>query len=609
MLKTIKSRLIAISIAIVVVAVALATFASYWAVRDHARRQVQSQLTELASAHAAGIAAWVKTQKDVVAALAPAARLEDPRPALSQALNSGRLDLAYVGGADKRMISIPDRQRAADYDPTARPWFKLASGSDQPVITAPYVAASSKKLVVTFASAVKEGGEVKAVTGADVTLDDVISTMKAIKPTESGFAMLLDKSGKVIAHPDASLTLKPVKELSNQLDDALLTAAHGQALTAADIGDRRYFLKAVDVPGTDWVLVAAAERDEALSALTSVLRNAGWTMVAVTAAAALVAAAAVGTLLRGLAGIKRAMNDIGAGEGDLSQRLRVKGEDELADISRGFNQFVQKIEQVMLQVRDTSQSIAVASRQIASGNHDLSQRTEQTASNLQETASSMEQLNSTVASSADSAAQARELAESASRVAEQGGVAMTQVVSTMESISASSRQIGDIIGVIDGIAFQTNILALNAAVEAARAGEQGRGFAVVASEVRALAQRSASAAKEIKSLITASVERVETGTRQVTSAGTTMSEVVGSVKRVTQMMGEISQTSQDQSQGISQVNQAVAQLDQVTQQNAALVEESAAAAESLKDQAQRLADVVGSFRLSGGSSASSGMTR
>jgi len=318
--------------------------------------------------------------------------------------------------------------------------------------------------------------------------------------------------------------------------------------------------------------------------------------------AALVAAAAVGALLRGLGGIKRAMNDIGAGEGDLSQRLQVRGEDEIADISRGFNQFIQKIEQVMLQVRETSQSIAVASRQIAAGNHDLSQRTEETASNLQETASSMEELNSTVANSAANADQARQLADTASRVARDGGTAMGQVVSTMQEISASSRQIGDIIGVIDGIAFQTNILALNAAVEAARAGEQGRGFAVVAGEVRALAQRSAGAAKEIKALITASVERVETGTRQVSTAGETMNEVVGSVQRVAQMIGEISHTAQEQSHGIGQVNVAVAQLDQVTQQNASLVEESAAAAESLKDQAQKLADVVGTFRLSGGHS-------
>ena len=605
MLKTIKSRLIAISILIVVAAVALATFASYWAVRDHARRQVQAQLTDLATANAAGVAAWVKTQKDVVAAMAPAAQLEDPRAVLTQALQSGRLDLAYVGGADKRMISIPDRQRPAEYDPTGRGWYKLASGTDQPVITAPYVAASSRKLVVTFASAVRAGGELKAVVGTDVALDDIVATMKSIKPTASGFAMLLDKQGTVIAHPDAALTLKPVKDLSAALDGALLATAHGDEPTLAEVGAGRFFLKAVDVPGTDWVLVAAAERNEALAALTDVLRNAGLTMLVVTVVAALVAAAAVGALLKGLAGIKRAMNDIGAGEGDLSQRLQVRGEDELADISRGFNQFVHKIEQVMLQVRETSQSIAVASRQIAAGNHDLSQRTEETASNLQETASSMEELNSTVANSAANADQARQLADTASRVARQGGEAMGQVVATMQEISTSSRQIGDIIGTIDGIAFQTNILALNAAVEAARAGEQGRGFAVVASEVRALAQRSAGAAKEIKSLITASVERVDTGARQVSSAGETMDEVVGSVQRVAQMIGEISHTAQEQSHGIGQVNVAVAQLDQVTQQNASLVEESAAAAESLKDQAQKLADVVGTFRLSGSASTSS----
>jgi len=597
-LKTIKSRLIALTILIVVGAVALATLASYLTVRTHTHREVQDKLTGLAEARASGIAAWVRVQKDVVASMAAAAEQPDPRPALTQALQSGRLDLAYVGGADKRMISIPDRQRPADYDPTARPWYKLAAGSDQPVVTAPYVASSSKKLVVTFANAVKPGGQLKAVTGADVALDDVIASMKAIKPTEHGFAMLLDKSGNIIAHPDTERTLKPVKDLSPALDDALLGRAHGNELTEAAIGDERFFLKAIDVEGTNWVLVVAAERGESLSALSKILQSASVTLLVVAALSALIAAVAVGVQLKGLSGIKRAMNDIAAGEGDLSQRLLVRGDDEIAGISRGFNQFVQKIEQVMLQVRETSQSIAVASRQIAAGNHDLSQRTEQTASNLQETASSIEELNSTVANSAENAAQARELADTASRVAQQGGEAMGQVVSTMQAISASSRQIGDIIGVIDGIAFQTNILALNAAVEAARAGEQGRGFAVVASEVRALAQRSAGAAKEIKTLITQSVERVDVGTRQVSTAGDTMTDVVGSVQRVAQMIGEISHTAREQSDGIGQVNQAVAQLDQVTQQNASLVEESAAAAESLKEQAQRLADVVGSFRLS-----------
>jgi methyl-accepting chemotaxis protein len=255
------------------------------------------------------------------------------------------------------------------------------------------------------------------------------------------------------------------------------------------------------------------------------------------------------------------------------------------------------LHQMVTQVRQSADSIQTASSEVATGNQDLSSRTEQTASNLQQTASSMEQLTGTVKQSADSARQANQLATSAAEVAARGGVAVGQVVTTMEDINASSKKISDIIGVIDGIAFQTNILALNAAVEAARAGEQGRGFAVVASEVRSLASRSAAAAKEIKGLIGASVEKVEGGTRLVTDAGKTMDEIVSSVKRVSDIIGEITSASGEQSQGISEINGAVAQLDQMTQQNAALVEESTAAAESLKEQAMRLAEVVGTFKL------------
>ncbi|WP_137920396.1 methyl-accepting chemotaxis protein [Hydrogenophaga sp. 2FB] len=250
------------------------------------------------------------------------------------------------------------------------------------------------------------------------------------------------------------------------------------------------------------------------------------------------------------------------------------------------------------EVHASSAGIEVASSEIASGNQDLSARTEQAASNLQETAASMEQLTSTVRQSADAARQANQLAASAAEIAVRGGEVVGQVVTTMDEINHSSKKINDIIGVIDGIAFQTNILALNAAVEAARAGEQGRGFAVVAGEVRNLAQRSAQAAKEIKGLIGASVDKVETGSRLVAEAGQTMSEIVGSVQRVSDIIGEITAASGEQSDGIGQVNVAVTQLDQMTQQNAALVEESAAAAESLKDQAARLNASVAVFRLS-----------
>jgi methyl-accepting chemotaxis protein len=251
-------------------------------------------------------------------------------------------------------------------------------------------------------------------------------------------------------------------------------------------------------------------------------------------------------------------------------------------------------------IRRSTDTIATASSEIASGNHDLSSRTEEQASSLEETAASMEELTSTVKQNADNARQANQLAVSASSVAVKGGSVVAEVVGTMGAINASSRKIVDIIGVIDGIAFQTNILALNAAVEAARAGEQGRGFAVVAAEVRTLAQRSAAAAKEIKALIGDSVDKVEEGSKQVAEAGRTMDEIVASVKRVTDIMAEITAASQEQTAGIEQVNQAITQMDQVTQQNAALVEEAAAAASSLQEQAGELSQVVSVFRLEGG---------
>ncbi len=284
-------------------------------------------------------------------------------------------------------------------------------------------------------------------------------------------------------------------------------------------------------------------------------------------------------------------------QGDLTRAFSTQRNDEIGALVNEVEGMRQRYLQALSQVRAAVESIGTASAEIASGNQDLSVRTEQTASNLQRTASSMEQLTSTVQQSADSARQANQLAASAAAVAARGGAVVGEVVATMTDINHSSKKIADIIGVIDGIAFQTNILALNAAVEAARAGEQGRGFAVVASEVRSLAQRSAEAAKEIKTLIGASVDKVESGSRLVQNAGSTMDEIVSSVKRVSDTIGEITAAAAEQSDGIGQVNSTVGQLDQMTQQNAALVEQSAAAAESLRDQAERLAQAVAVFKL------------
>jgi len=341
------------------------------------------------------------------------------------------------------------------------------------------------------------------------------------------------------------------------------------------------------IDDTALAIDAANDRSTALLATLSVL------LVAFGSLAAWVISRSITVPLKSAIGIAATVAD-----GDLTTRFdATMAHDEIGDLMTALKGMNDALRRIVCEVQNGTHTIATASCQIATGNQDLSQRTEEQASSLQQTASSMEQLTSTVRQNADNARQANVLAQAASDVAEQGGSIVGRVVDTMGHIDASAKKIVDIIGVIDGIAFQTNILALNAAVEAARAGEQGRGFAVVATEVRNLAQRSAGAAKEIKALIGDSVEQVDIGARLVQQAGSTMDDVVASVRRVTDIMAEITSASSEQSTGIDQVNIAISQMDQVTQQNAALVEQAAAAAESMQDQAANLARVADSFKL------------
>ncbi len=428
--------------------------------------------------------------------------------------------------------------------------------------------------------------------------------------------------------PQIKRTSAEIGELQKAMERDIVSA-EGQALMAAVASKRQAYVtvrealfalvKQADMPAADSLLnssvlpasevyldaMRAVQRHEADLAsaeaenLQRGIGNARDALLALLAAAIVVGSAMAWLIARSITLPLRQGLDAAAviAGGDLSQPVDSTHRDELGDLLRAIGKMQGALHGVVVQVRRSTDSIGTASAEIATGNQDLSVRTEQTASNLQQAASSMEQLTGTVKQSADSARQANQLASSAAAVAARGGAVVSQVVATMDDINASSKRIADIIGVIDGIAFQTNILALNAAVEAARAGEQGRGFAVVASEVRSLAQRSAEAAKEIKGLISASVEKVEGGSRLVADAGRTMTEIVGSVQRVSDIIGEITAAATEQSQGIGEVNTSVSQLDQMTQQNAALVEQSAAAAESLKEQAARLSDVVATFQL------------
>jgi methyl-accepting chemotaxis protein len=350
------------------------------------------------------------------------------------------------------------------------------------------------------------------------------------------------------------------------------------------------------VDGWNWMVGSGLYTDDVDALVARTLLIQGTFGLAVAGVLALIGVLVVRAVMRQIGGDPReastAMRRVA--DGDLSIDLKHAPPGSLL---AALGEMATGLRRTVGNVLRATESIRIASNEIAAGGQDLSSRTEQQASNLQQTAASMEQMTSAVKQNADSARQANQLAESASQVAAKGGTVVGQVVTTMDEISASSRKIADIIGVIDRIAFQTNILALNAAVEAARAGEQGRGFAVVAAEVRTLAQRSAQAAREIKGLIGASVEKVETGSKLVHDAGQTMGEIVQQVKRVSDLIGEITSSTLEQSNGIGQVNQAVTQLDQMTQQNAALVEQSAAAAASLKDQAEELARVVSMFRM------------
>ncbi|MFN4266871.1 MAG: methyl-accepting chemotaxis protein [Aquabacterium sp.] len=434
---------------------------------------------------------------------------------------------------------------------------------------------SNKKAYENFETAEKKYAEAYAkaqVAAAGTELKAAISSLEALRSTQAAKQVQVLEAVKADQATAMEVLKKQETPAWRELRAQLL-----------DLVAKSRDMAAVSHQETQ----ASGQRAKTISMLVAAIA------VAVSAAMLLVLKKTVANELGGdPADARRALQHIA--NGDLTYRVATSQHEGLLG---ELQKTQQRLQDLVSEVRDSTNSIHTASAEIAVGSQDLSMRTEQTASSLQQTASSIMQLTDAVKHSADAARQANQLAVSATEVAQRGGEVVSQVVSTMGDINASSQKISDIIGVIDGIAFQTNILALNAAVEAARAGEQGRGFAVVASEVRSLAQRSATAAKEIKTLIGASVDKVEGGARLVADAGQTMNEIVASVQRVTDIVAEISHSSQEQSEGIMQVNHAIAQLDQMTQQNAALVEQSAAAAESLKDQGTRLSGVVGTFRL------------
>ncbi|MHA3902570.1 methyl-accepting chemotaxis protein [Castellaniella sp. WN] len=599
---SIRAKLVLASAVTVAVAMGLLAAANLYSAQNAVRDLVSAQTETLINSNAREIESWARDKVSILTSVRPVALTDAPEPFLLQAQRSGRFKATYIGSADKKMkfgeaLTLPD-----DYDPTARPWYILAAQAGQPVLTEPYLDAASNGLVLSVSVPVLENGKTRAVIAADIGLDDIVASTRALRPTEHSFAYLVAGDGKIIAHPDAHLSLKPATQVFAGYDIPRLRRLADQPgeLADAESADGRYWLTAHRIQGTDWTLAIALDQGDILAGVRQMRLQAILTGIVMIALAALALALLTRALLRRLGKLKDALQNIASGEGDLTQRLDQTGHDELAQVGASFNQFVDKIAGTLRSIRQTTDSVHLASDEIAAGNTDLARRTEGAAASLQETSSSMEELSSTVKQTADSGNAAVQLADSARAAAREGGELMHRVVETMQGMNENAARITDIIGVIDSIAFQTNILALNAAVEAARAGEHGAGFAVVASEVRSLAQRSAQSAREIKALIDTNVSQVAHGGEQVRQAGTAMDKIVSEVQRVTDIISEIKVATSEQSLGISQIEIAVQQLDGMTQQNAALVQESAAAADSLRDQARILAQAVAGFKLDDG---------
>lgn len=599
MFRTLRTRLIAISVGITAISLITLAAVSQNIVRNHTFGAIDERIDQLSDTYANELTNWVAEKQRITSSIKTAfgRNNEEAIPFLRAAIEAGAFDDAYIVYREPLshvfVHPMPDA-----YDGSQRPWYKETVEAGRPVMLSPYIDASTGKLTISFAEPVIENGQTLGVVGSDLHLETVSKIVAAIRPQSKSFAFLIDNSGQLIAAPQAELTLKPLSDLSPALNATLISElAEAGAHAEFAINGEPQLIYASSVKNTPWTLAIVVDKAEATASLTSLQRTIAIVVVLSLILASLIVGFIINRQLRRLNILRDALENVASGDGDLTYRLATQGGDELAQIADAFNRFISKLSGVIVRVREGSDNIATAADEIESGNMDLSSRTEEQAASVEETAATLEQLTATINNTAGNTAQAYQYAAETTAIVKANSEVMNNVSSRMQEIYDSSTKMSDIIQVIDGIAFQTNILALNAAVEAARAGESGRGFAVVAGEVRTLAQRSASSAREIKELIGLSVARIDSGRTLVEKADSGMTEIVSNVQNMTQVITAIAQASREQSDGIAQINLAMGQIDTTTQQNAALVEQSAAAAASMKEQSQLLQEIIRVFRL------------
>lgn len=603
---SIRTKLISLSVSIVIITMTGLSTINIYSTKQNTENNIKEQINFLMQTYVNEIDNWIQTKRKAangMTVLLGETNLEKITYT-AKLLAKATGDYFYMGLPDKAFMAEKTLGSGStylsDYDPTSRVWYKQAVQEGKAIVTAPYIGKTQQALVVTIAEPIKDNaGKIISVVGADVTLPDIIKLVGKLKPTPNSFAFLVNGSGTIITHSeDEKLTLKNLSEYTDAItvsDLGTLAATEDKKDVTIDSVEGYVFSKSI--PMTDWYLVSFVNKAEANNNIYELIHTSGILSLVFILLSVILITGSIVNVTRRLVRIRDAMESVATGDGDLTKRLEMNGKDELSHIAAAFNGFVNKISGILKEIKNTSESVKISASEIAAGNMDLSVRTEQQASSLEKTNLAMENLTVMVQQNANHATEANTLVVKASDIAEKGGATMEKVVTSMESIKTSSEKIVEIISVIDGISFQTNILALNAAVEAARAGEQGRGFAVVASEVRALAQKSSQAAQEIKVLIDHSVQEIQGGSQHVTNAGHTMTEVVSSIKSVTTIVSEINNASDNQSKGIVDIGSTIVKMDEMTQQNSALVEESAAAATSLKEQAEKLAEMVNVFKL------------